>query len=269
MGYLFSAIGVLTGIGLIAAIILVVFSKLMEVPENQTALALREELPGANCGACGYAGCDDYAAAVCDGEATNKCIPGGQATATALSAIMGVDASSVDKKVAVVACQGTRANTFEKMQYRGVPTCKACSSYFGGPTVCPDGCIGLGDCQVVCQYGAISVQDGVAVVNQELCTGCGACAKACPKHIIRVLQDDHPAAFVQCSNHEKGAKARKGCSVACIGCQKCVKTCPKGAISMNENLAVVDQNLCDYCGACIAGCPTKAITRILGLDNVN
>lgn len=263
MGFLLSAIGVLAGVGVIAAVILVIVDKLMAVPEDETVVALREELPGANCGACGYAGCDDYAAAVAAGEAANKCVPGGQATVDALSRIMGVDASAAVKRVAVVACQGSRANTFEKMEYRGLQSCKACNNLFGGKAACPDGCIGFGDCAFVCPENAISVVDGVAVVDQRKCTGCGQCAKACPKGIIAIVADDHASAFVQCSNHEKGSIARKGCSAACIGCQKCMKNCHAGAIEMHKNLAIINHDLCDYCGVCISNCPTKAITRVL------
>ncbi len=261
---LLNGVWVVTGLGLACAIVLVVFSKLMEVKSDERAEKIREVLPGANCGACGYAGCDDYAKAVAAGEAEgNLCVPGGAQTADDIAAITGKAAGAVAKKVAVVACQGSYDNTWDKMDYSGIESCKACDKFFAGRAVCPYGCMGFGDCVESCMFGAISIQNGVAVVDQALCTGCGACVNNCPKSVIKLVDAEKPTAFVLCQNHDKGGITRKGCTIGCIGCQKCAKACPVEAIHMDQNLAVVDQDTCINCGKCIKECPTHAISHIL------
>ena len=264
MNILLNGVMVVTGLGLAAAIILVAFSKIMEVKTDETVERVREALPGANCGACGYAGCDEYAKAVAAGQAEgNLCVPGGAKTAEEIAGITGRSSGAVAKRVAVVACRGNSQHTRTKMAYQGISTCHAANRFFAGDWVCPDGCLGHGDCVSACMFGAISVQDGVAVVDRELCTGCGACVKRCPNHLLRLVDDSKASAYVLCRNHQKGGVTRKGCDVGCIGCQKCARICPVEAIHMEENLAVVDPAVCIDCGKCIGECPTGAITRIL------
>ncbi len=251
-----------TVIGLIAAIILVAAAKIMYVEEDERIGEVTEILPGANCGACGYAGCADYAKAIVEaGEVANLCTPGGAAVAAEVAKYMGVDAGDVQVKKAVVICQGTHENAKEKFAYEGVQTCEACASLFGGKNMCTYGCLGFGDCVKACIYDAIHIVDGIAVVDQVKCTGCTACATACPKNTI-IMQAASPKPVVLCHNHEKGAVARKACTAACIACTRCVKECPVEAIHMDDNLAVIDHEKCIDCGKCVAVCPTKAIQPI-------
>ena len=161
------------GLGLLAGILLTVFSRVFAVKQDERAVQVREVLPGANCGACGYAGCDAYAEAVAKGAKTNACIPGGQAVAEKVSAIMGVAAEAVVSKKATVRCNGNCQATSDKYVYTGEPTCSACNVLYSGRSTCTSGCLGFGDCAKVCPYGAITVSDGVAVINRQLCTGCG------------------------------------------------------------------------------------------------
>lgn len=256
---LFTAIAVITAIGIIAGVVLVVAAKFMHVPEDERIGKVQECLPGANCGACGYAGCADYAKAIVEaGAETNLCVPGGKAAAEAASKVMGKTAGATVVKKAVVACQGYNCNTGKKYDYQGVSTCAAAAKLFGGPTDCAYGCLGFGDCVSACQFDAIQVVDGAALVNHEKCTGCGACSKACPKSIISLIADsDNPV--VLCQNKDKGAQTRKVCSAGCIGCMKCTKVCPTGAITVNNNLAFIDQDLCISCMQCAGECPVKAI----------
>ena len=184
-------------------------------------------------------------------------------TAEEIVGITGRSSGAVAKRVAVVACRGNSQHTRTKMAYQGISTCHAANCFFAGDWVCPDGCLGHGDCVSACMFGAISVQDGVAVVDRELCTGCGACVKRCPNHLLQLVDDSKASAYVLCRNHQKGGVTRKGCDVGCIGCQKCARICPVEAIHMEENLAVVDPAVCIDCGKCIGECPTGAITRIL------
>lgn len=245
-------------IGCIAGIILSVASKFFAVKVDERVTAVRAELPGANCGACGYSGCDAYAAAVVEGAATNLCIPGAGSVAEKVSAIMGVASEGVEAKVAIVKCSGNTNVSGYVMDYQGPKTCVACNSFYQGRRSCSHACLGYGDCVVVCPNNAISIVDGIAVVDRTKCTGCGMCAKQCPNHLIDII----PAtlrAYVACSSCDKGAYTRKVCKAGCIGCRKCEKSCPRGAVKIVNNLASIDPNLCGNCGECAKQCPTGAI----------
>lgn len=240
-------------IGLIAGIGLSVASKLMAVPVDEKQEKIREALPGANCGACGYSGCDGYAAAVAKGEVSpDKCAPGGATAAAALSEILGVEIVSIPK-VAFIACKGNPEITKTKYNYTGMQSCAAASLLHSGPLECAYGCIGLGDCAKACTFGAIRTDNGKPIVCEDLCGGCGQCAKACPKNLISIIPKDHKVT-VACSNKEKGAPVVKMCGVSCIACRMCEKQCEHGAIKIENNLAVIDHSLCTGCGKCKAVC---------------
>lgn len=249
-----------TVIGLLAGLILAVAAKFMAVPVDERFNAVRAALPGANCGACGFAGCDSYANALLEQEglATNLCPPGGETTAKELSAVLGVEFAGVTAQYALVHCNGTCNNTESNMDYEGPANCAACSTFYNGKGVCGNACLGYGDCKTVCAYGAVELIDGVAVINKDLCVACGMCVKACPKSIISIV----PATslvYVSCSSTAKGAATRKACKVGCIGCKKCEKVCPADAITVSDNLAKIDPAKCTNCEACIKECPTSAI----------
>jgi Na+-translocating ferredoxin:NAD+ oxidoreductase RNF subunit RnfB len=254
------AVGAVSAIGFLCAVILAIASKIMHVPVDERTEEIRAVLPGANCGACGYAGCDGYAAALTSekGAATNLCIPGGDGTSQEISNILGVAFADVIEMVAVVKCAGNNAVTSDKMAYDGIQSCAAAKLFFGGPASCQFGCLGLGDCVRACIYGAISVTDGVARVDKRLCTGCGMCANSCPKYVIDMVPAVSQTA-VLCSNTDKGALTRTVCKTGCIGCNKCVKDCPSQAFVVKNNLALVDNDKCTGCGVCAAGCPVKCI----------
>lgn len=255
------AVAVVAGIGLLIGLVLSVASAVMAVPKDEKAEKILELLPGANCGACGYSGCEGYAKALAKGTAKpGLCSPGGEKCAKAIGGLLGVD-GEVEKKVAVVKCMGSRDNTSDKALYQGVQSCLMASKTGNGLTSCLYGCIGLGDCTRVCPNNAISVCNGVAVVNDELCVGCKLCANACPRHIISIVPVKDQA-VVRCSNTDKGAVARKACKSACIGCQKCVKVCEFGAVSVTNFCAHVDYTKCTYCKKCVENCPVGCITLI-------
>ena len=250
-------------IGFVLAVVLTFASKIFFVPVDETVANLRAELPGANCGACGYAGCDDYANALAADPSigTGKCPVGGAALAEALAAVLGVEADTAEPQVAVVMCNGNSDAAKTLMEYQGLSTCKAAKQLYGGLSACPYGCMGLGDCAVACPYGAIQVCNGVAVVNRELCVGCGLCAKACPNSVIRIAPAKNKV-VVQCNSKDKGAVARKNCSNACIGCMKCQKVCKFEAITVENNLASINPETCKNCGLCAKECPTGAILNM-------
>ena len=236
----------------------------MAVPKDEKAEAIRECLPGANCGACGYSGCDGYAAALSKGEAkeTNLCAPGGSETAAAVAEILGVSAGSVKPMAALVHCNGGCENSKQKLQYNGVQSCVMASQLFGGQKECVYGCLGYGDCLNACPYDAIRICDGVARVDPLKCKACKKCIAACPKNLIELVPLYEPKAAVLCKNHNKGAFTRKECKVGCIGCMKCQKVCEHDAVKVENNTAHVDYEKCIGCGQCVEACPTGAIHAI-------
>lgn len=252
------AVLVVTGIGLICGIILAVVSKFTEVKTDETVEKLRACLPGANCGACGYTGCDGYASALKEGASTNLCVPGADKVAKDIADILGVEAMDVVEQVAIVRCNGNCSATNKKYEYQGITSCAAVKTLYGGSGSCVYGCLGYGDCEKVCPQSAISLKDGVALINPDLCTGCGLCSKTCPNKIIEMIPDIHRVA-VRCNNKQKGAETRKICKNGCIGCKKCENNCPTKAIKVTDNLASVDYNLCIKCGKCAEVCPIHCV----------
>ena len=262
------AVLAVTVIGLVCAVLLVVAGKFMAVPVDEKFEKVRACLPGANCGACGYAGCDGYASALASGACTETtlCVPGGDTAAADVAAALGVEAGTVQKKVAFISCNGTCEKTRDKFTYEGTQTCAGAEIMFGGPGECTFGCMGFGDCQRVCQYNAICIENGIAHVDPRICKGCGACAKVCPNHLIHVLPADI-AYFVTCGNQEKGAMTRQRCTNGCIGCKRCEKACETGAITVNNNLASIDYEKCIGCGKCAEVCTVGCIADLLNNKN--
>lgn len=251
---------VLAAVGILCAVLLTLAARFFSVEENETEAALRACLPGANCGACGFSGCDGYAKALANGEAekTNLCIPGGDKTAGELAAILGKEAEDVVELVAYVACGGTCDASGRKYDYRGKPSCVAAASAFRGDRFCTFACLGYGDCTRVCPNGAISIEGGIARINPKKCVGCGLCSKTCPQHIIHLVKDT-TRVVVKCSNKDKGAEVRRICKSGCIGCGKCERSCPSGAISVKDNLAEIDYSKCTSCGLCAEVCPVHCL----------
>ena len=248
-------------VALVAAVLLTLISKFMAVPVDERAVAIRGELPGANCGACGFAGCDDYAAALAadpEGVKSNLCVPGADGVAAAIAAILGQEALDVVEQVANVRCSGLCDATKTEMDYQGLKTCAAVKSFFGGPGVCKFGCIGFGDCERACPYGAIEVCNGLAKVNREVCVGCGMCASVCPQKIIDIIPDVKRV-FVACSSADPGRVTKDLCTAGCIGCKLCEKECKFDAIHVVNNHAVIDYDKCKNCGLCAKKCPKKVI----------
>lgn len=248
-------------IGLVGAILLVIASKVFAVTEDERIKSAELVLPGANCGGCGYAGCADYAKAVVGGAPTNLCIAGGAAVTEKLSAIMGVEAGASTEYKAMVACKGDADHTTKRYTYHGIPTCKACNLLYNGDLSCPYGCLGYGDCVKACKFDAITIVNGVAHVDPDKCTGCGACKAACPKRIIFLYKlRKRPLPIVMCSNHKIAKDTRRDCTAGCIGCGKCVKACPVQAMEVRGNVARVDYEKCIGCAKCVKDCPVGCIS---------
>lgn len=256
-----TALAVVASIGLLFGILLALFVHFFGVEENEKTKQIRDALPGINCGACGFKGCNDYAEALSAGKAKpNLCIPGAENTAKALASILGVEMEAPKDMIALVHCNGTCDVTTENVIYEGIASCKASTMVYGGPKSCSYGCLGCGDCASVCVSDAICLADGIARIDTSRCVGCGMCIKACPKGIISMIPQE-ATAVVYCSNKSKGAEARKACKRACIACKKCEKTCPHGAITVVDNCAVIDYTKCTGCALCTEVCPTGCLQK--------
>ena len=261
MSMVIATIVVLAIIGLVIGYLLVTAGEKFKVEVDPRETEVRELLPGANCGACGYAGCDALAAAIAKGEApTNACSAASSEAKQAIADVMGVAAApDGPKNVAYVKCSGACGVVKIKSNYIGVQTCEAAASNTGkSGQACQYGCLGFGSCTKVCPYDAIHVVNGLAVVDRSKCVACGKCVATCPQHIIEIIPDPSKYA-VQCSSNDKGPAVKAACTAGCIGCGLCVRQCKDGAISLNNNVAHIDQSKCTGCGSCAAKCPVKII----------
>ncbi len=252
-------------LGFVAAFILYVVAERFKVYEDPRIDDVEASLPGANCGGCGYAGCRNFAEALVKAPSLDGhfCPVGGNETMTAVARILGKEAVSKEPRVAVLRCNGTCEYRPKTNQYNGASSCAVAAALYGGDTGCQYGCLGLGDCVVACKFDALHMDPftGLPVVDDDKCTACGACVKACPRNLfeLRKRWKGNKKIYVACMNEDKGGIAKKNCAVACIGCSKCFKVCPFEAITMNNNLAFIDSDKCRLCRKCVPECPTNAI----------
>ena len=255
-----NAVGVLGGIGVICGVLLAVAAKMFYVPVDQKVIDVRNALPGANCGGCGYPGCDNLANAIATGVApVNACPVCNSDANEKIAGIMGVTATIGEKKVAHVMCRGCDSNATKKYDYSGYLDCKAAAAVAGGNKSCDKGCLGFGTCFEVCEFDAISIVDGLAVIDKEKCTSCGKCIDVCPKTVISLVPYKRDV-IVECENKDFGKAVKEVCKVGCIGCKMCEKNCPFDAIHVENNIAKIDYEKCTQCMICVEKCPTTIIS---------
>lgn len=256
-----SAAVILGALGLIFGIVLGVASKIFEVKKDERIQKIMDVLPCANCGGCGFSGCSAFAQAVVTGNANpSSCAVGGSSCAEKVSDIMGVKTEFV-KKTAHIKCDGNCDNSPARYNYKGLESCAAALKTVGGPKSCQYGCIGIGSCAKVCDFDALHIENGIAVVDEEKCSGCGKCAAVCPKKIIEIIPKSNKY-MVLCSSKDKGSEMKDLCSAGCIGCKMCVKACESDAVTVEDNLAKIDIAKCIGCGKCAEKCPRKIIYAI-------
>lgn len=259
---------ILVALGVLSAVVLYFVAQKFKVYEDPRIDESESMLPGANCGGCGFAGCRGLATALVEQDDISAlyCPVGGAPIMKAVADHLGKAAPEKEPAVAVVRCNGAFCNRAHTNVYNGAHSCAVEASLYAGESACSWGCLGKGDCTVVCNFDAIHINHdtGLPVVDQDKCTACGACVKACPKFIIELRKKGpkNRRVFVSCVNKDKGAVARKACDVACIGCGKCVKTCPFEAITLENSLAYIDPEKCRLCRKCVAECPTGAIWEV-------
>ncbi len=256
--------GFMAGLGTLLASVLAVANRKLYVYEDPRIDEVEEMLPSANCGACGQAGCRAFAEAVVKGAATpGKCTVNTPSMTEAIAAYLGVDAGQEEKRVARLACAGGDHVARTRARYEGLPTCRAAALVSSGGKGCDWGCLGLGDCQAVCEFGAITMdKHGLPVVDIQKCTACGDCVEICPKGLFSIHPVSHRL-WVACKSLEEGDAAEAECEVACTGCARCAADAPAGLISMVNDLAVIDYSKNHLASpACIQRCPTGAIVWI-------
>jgi len=248
--------------GFIFAVLLGYAAKKFTVKKNPVEEKISGLLAGANCGACGFAGCAGYAEALCSGKAEpGKCSVVSKEVNEEIAILLGKEIIQTSRKIAVIFCNGGN-NCKDKFIYTGIENCSVANNFAGGFKECIYGCLTLGDCARVCQFGAITYQKGkVPVIDPNKCVGCGKCVEVCPKKIIHLVECKYNY-HILCSSFDKGGYVRQTCSTGCIGCGICVKNCPQKDIKLENNLAKMLYNKCNNCNICFDKCPTKAIQRI-------
>ena len=267
--FLLPAVIVLGGMGIIGAVVLHFIAKKFEVQEDPRIAAIHSLLPDANCGGCGYPSCSVFAEACVQAATLDKllCPVGGMETMHSIASILGQDAVERKPTIAVLHCNGSCDKRAPTNIYDGVANCAMASALYGGETACSYGCLGYGDCVVVCKFNGVCINPETQLpeVDEDRCTSCSACIKACPRQLIQLKKKGAAShrIYVACMNKDKGAAAKKACNAACIACLKCQKVCEAEAITIADNLAFIDDAKCTLCGKCVGECPTSAIVEHL------
>lgn len=268
MNVILTAVAVLCVIGAVSSAILYIISQRFKTIEDPRIEQVLEALPAANCGGCGFPGCNGFASAIVKSDTMDGfyCPVGGQTTMDNIARILGRTADVSTKKIAVVRCNGTCEHRPRTNIYDGASNCAIAAALYGGDTGCSFGCLGLGDCVDSCLFDAIHINPETMLpeVVEDKCTACGACVKACPKNLIELRKQGPKSRriYVSCMNKDKGGIARKSCEVACIGCSKCQQVCPFDAITIENNLAYIIDDKCRLCRKCVPVCPTNSILEL-------
>ncbi len=258
--YLLPAL-LIAAVAALLAFLLAFLGKKLAVPKDERIDKVRDQLAGANCGGCGYAGCNAFAEALVKGEAKlEQCAATSKEAKQEIASVLGVDVGNTDPTVAVVHCMGGDACR-TRYNYKGFYSCESEELLQGGNKSCPQGCLGLGTCKATCPYDAIRLEGSVAKVDKNICRSCGGCILKCPKKLIGRIPASAKV-YVACSSTCKGKDVMGACQNGCIGCTKCARVCPNGAITMVNNLPVIDYAKCNGCGTCKDSCPRKCIKSL-------
>lgn len=251
---------ILGGLGLFFGLSLAMAGKKFEIEVDPKQDETRVLLPGANCGGCGYAGCDAFAAALVQGKGkVADCNVMSHARQEEVAQLLGLKVEDVEQRVAFVLCAGGHDKATDRFIYQGLQECTAAQQIGGGNKTCTFGCLGLGTCVRACAFDALFINGhGVAVVDPQKCSGCTVCVRVCPRKCIDMVPVKQPT-IVACISKDKGPVVKKACTIGCIACGICQKLCRWDAIHVVDNVAQINYDKCTNCGDCVAKCPTKTI----------
>lgn len=257
---------VFTTLGLFFGIALASAARKFHVPVNPLVEEVRENLPSANCGACGFAGCQTYAEKVVEDENVSPtlCTPGGKVVAIDISRLTNKVMGEMKEVVAMLRCSGADSVARKQAEYDGIHTCLGANLAFGGAKACKYGCLGLGDCVRVCAFDAMVIgASGIVEIDYNKCTGCALCLDACPKDCLISYPRAHRVALT-CQSKGKGKAVKDTCTVGCVQCMACIKECPAKAIFIADGILNIDHAACMAYGPsceviCVTVCPTDII----------
>ncbi|MCM8792275.1 MAG: RnfABCDGE type electron transport complex subunit B [Candidatus Omnitrophica bacterium] len=257
-----SSVIILGVLGMLFGLVLSFAAKKFSVKLDTRLEKIYGLLSQANCGACGFSGCLVFAESLLEGKShPQRCPVTEQSVLEKIANILGVSLESKTKRIAVLHCAGSKINAKDKFEYKGIEDCISANLLLGGQKLCIYGCIGLGTCVKICPFGAIKIgEDNLPIIDEEKCTACGKCVETCPKGLFSIIEEDK-LYVVACKSKDTGKDVLKSCKVGCIACKKCENVCPLGAIKVKDNLAIIDYNLCNNCGACFEVCPQKIILK--------
>jgi Na+-translocating ferredoxin:NAD+ oxidoreductase RNF subunit RnfB len=260
------SVAILGGVGLTFGALIALVHRQFRVWEDPRINGVADLLPGANCGACGYAGCRAFAEATVGGSVQiAKCTVMSPDMRDDVAAYLGVDAGEAVKRVARLLCAGGSDVAPRKATYIGLQSCAAAVATAGGGKRCSWGCVGLADCSVACTFDAIIMNEfDLPVVDVDKCTACNDCVDACPLGLFTIMPiDEH--LMIQCKNLLHGDAATDVCAVACNACGRCVQDAAPGLIEMKDGLAVIDyMKIALEDERAIERCPTGAIVWVEG-----
>ncbi len=255
----------LTGLGFVAASLLAFAAKVFYVEEDPRVGAVLDALPGANCGGCGYAGCEGYAIAVVNVPSieANLCVAGGSDVSVAVGELTGKTVKESEPLITFRRCDKIKGNVRKRYNYQGMPSCAAAATLAQGVDFCAHSCLGFGDCVEACPFDALYIMDNVVYVRENLCIGCGKCTHSCPRDILQLIPK-RARVTIMCSSRDKMRAVTDVCDIGCIKCGKCIKACPAGAIEIKDNKIINNQTKClaygpDCDEACVIACPRSII----------
>jgi Na+-translocating ferredoxin:NAD+ oxidoreductase RNF subunit RnfB len=260
------SVAVLGGVALTFAILIALANKKLKVWEDPRIDAISDLLPGSNCGACGSAGCRAFAEELVAGQVKPAtCTQLGAEDIVDIAEYLGVEAGESVKRVARLLCAGGPHVSLKQAEYIGLETCGAAAAVAAGGAGCAWSCLGLADCERVCDYDAIYMNHyALPVVIPDRCTACGDCVDECPRDLFEIMPVTQTL-IVQCKSLIEGDEAEEICRVACTGCGLCATDAAPGLIEIKSGLAVIDYSKNELADIkAIERCPTSAIVWVEG-----
>ncbi len=267
---------ILFALGFVAAVVLAIASRVFYVDEDPRVEAVLDVLPGANCGGCGYPGCEGYAVAVVQEPSVgaNLCVAGDAKTTANVGELTGKAVSEADPLISVRRCEKIEGQVLARFEYQGMASCASAAELGSGLGVdaCKYSCLGLGDCFKACPFDAIILEDNIAKIDPDRCIGCGKCVPACPRNILELVPKS-ARVMVFCSTKDKAKAVTSVCSVGCIACTLCVKKCPANAVEFTDNIVKINHHICKEYGescneACVAACKRNIFKSLLTPEKI-